>query len=108
MDTTGVPALLRQAVESLQILGTCAHIGGAAADAQVEVPMRHLLLGRTLRGVVQGDSVPDLFIPRLIDLYLSGRFPFDRLISFYPLENINQAIDDMHHGKAIKPVLQSG
>ncbi|NKB69994.1 MAG: alcohol dehydrogenase catalytic domain-containing protein [Candidatus Latescibacteria bacterium] len=108
LDTTGVPALLRQAVECLAILGSCAHIGGGAADAQVEVPMRHLLLGRTLRGVVQGDSVPDIFIPRLIDLYLSGRFPFDRLISFYQLEDINQAIDDMHHGKAIKPVLQSG
>lgn len=105
LDTTGNPNVLRQAVEALKILGVCGHLGGGGAD--VAIPMGHLLFGRTIQGIIQGSSVPDVFIPKLIDLYLSGRFPFDQLISFYPLANINEAIDDMHHGKVIKPVLKA-
>jgi aryl-alcohol dehydrogenase len=45
-----------------------------------------------------------LFIPKLIDLYLGGRFPFDRFVSKYKFEQINQAIDDQARGKVVKPV----
>ncbi|HXX71651.1 MAG TPA: NAD(P)-dependent alcohol dehydrogenase, partial [Candidatus Acidoferrum sp.] len=60
--------------------------------------------GLTIRGIVQGDSVPDTFIPRLIDLHMSGRFPFDKLVTKYPFEKINQAIEDQARGKVVKPV----
>jgi hypothetical protein len=46
----------------------------------------------------------DIFIPRLIDLYLQGRFPFDRLIEFYALDEINQACADSEAGRVLKPV----
>jgi len=104
VDTTGHPNVLRQAVECLRILGVCGHVGGGGAD--VSIPMGHLLFGRTIWGIIQGSSIPDIFIPRLIDLHLSGRFPFDRLISFYDLADINQAVADMHAGKAIKPIVR--
>jgi aryl-alcohol dehydrogenase len=42
----------------------------------------------------------------LIELYRQGRFPFDRMITFYPLDKINQAAEDMEHGRVIKPVLR--
>jgi aryl-alcohol dehydrogenase len=58
-----------------------------------------------VRGIVQGDSVPDLFIPRLIELYKQGRFPFDRLLKTYKLEGINQAVEDLKNGTIIKAVL---
>ena len=106
LDTTGSPDVLRAAVESLGILGTCGLIGGAAAGIDVHLEMNHLLLGRNVRGIVQGDSVPDEFIPRLLDLHQSGEFPFDRLIRFYELDAINQAVEDMQAARAIKPVLR--
>jgi aryl-alcohol dehydrogenase len=59
-----------------------------------------------VRGIRQGESVSDTFIPQLIDLYMQGRFPFDRLIEFYPLHQINQAAEDTGNGTAIKPVLR--
>jgi len=49
--------------------------------------------------------VPQLFIPRLIDLWKRGRFPFDRLITRYPLHQINQAEADATSGASVKPVL---
>ena len=104
IDTTNVPAVIQQAIACLRIRGTYAHVGGGGIT--IEVPAGQLLFGRTLMGVVQGDSVPDVFIPRLIDLYKQGRFPFDRLVSYYALDEINQAIEDMHQGKTIKPILR--
>ncbi|MEM8857646.1 MAG: NAD(P)-dependent alcohol dehydrogenase [Chloroflexota bacterium] len=103
IDTTNVPIVIQQAVACLRIRGTYAHVGGGGID--ITVPAGQLLFGRTMMGVVQGDSIPDVFIPRLIELYKSGRFPFDKLVSYYPLGQINQAIQDMHDGKVIKPIL---
>jgi len=61
--------------------------------------------GRKTLCVVQGDAVPQVFIPRLIDLYRRGLFPFDRLVRFYRFDRINRAIDDARCGRTIKPVL---
>lgn len=106
LDTSAQPAVFRQAVDSLKILGVCGLIGGSASGVEVHLEINHLLLGRTVRGIIQGDSIPDIFIPRLIDLYLQGRFPFDRLIKFYNLEEINQACADVAAGRVLKPVLR--
>jgi aryl-alcohol dehydrogenase len=54
---------------------------------------------------VAGDSVADVFIPTLIELYRQGQFPFDRMITFYPFDEISKAVEDMEKGKVIKPVL---
>jgi aryl-alcohol dehydrogenase len=64
-----------------------------------------LMHGYTIKGIIEGDSEPDSFIPELISHYLEGRFPFDKLITFYPFEQINQAVQDQHDGKIVKAVL---
>jgi aryl-alcohol dehydrogenase len=68
--------------------------------------MNTILFGRTITGIIEGDSVIDVFIPRLIELYRQGRFPFDRLIHFYSLDQINQAAEDSLAGGTLKPVLR--
>jgi aryl-alcohol dehydrogenase len=108
LDTSGVPAVLRQAVDSLTRLGVCGLIGLAGPGAEVRLEMSQLLQGRILRGIIQGDSVPNLFIPQLINLYRRGRFPFDRMVAYYPLEQINQAAADAVSGAVMKPVLRVG
>ena len=50
--------------------------------------------------------MPDIFIPQLIDLYKQGKFPFDRLIKFYSLEQINEAAEDSEKGITLKAVLK--
>jgi aryl-alcohol dehydrogenase len=106
LDTTANPMAFKQAVNCLKILGVCGLIGGTSPGIEVSLEMNHILPGRTVRGIIQGDSVPQRFIPQLIDWYVDGRFPFDRLISYYPFAEINQACADMAEGKVIKPVLQ--
>jgi aryl-alcohol dehydrogenase len=58
-----------------------------------------------VRGVIQGESHPDEFIPRLIDYLMDGKLPIDRMMTFYPLAEINQAAEDSSSGKTVKPVL---
>jgi aryl-alcohol dehydrogenase len=73
---------------------------------EVSLDMQTLLNGRTVLGVVEGDSVPEIFIPQLIDLYAQGRFPFDKMLKFYPFDQINAAAEDSERGKIIKAVVR--
>jgi len=106
LDTTGNPDVLKIAVESLEILGTCGLVGVSPPGTQAQVDMLSLLFGRTLKGIIEGDSVPQIFIPKLIEYYQQGRFPFDKMITFYEgLGQINQAVEDTKTF-AIKPIIR--
>ncbi len=106
LECVGNPKVLRQAVDALPLLGVCGLLGVVPPGTEVGLDMDLIMNGRTVRGIIEGDAIPALFIPKLIELYSQGRFPFDRMITFYPFEEINQAVEDMEHGRVIKPVLQ--
>ncbi|WNM35767.1 hypothetical protein RKE30_38115 [Streptomyces sp. Li-HN-5-11] len=69
--------------------------------------LRFILFGCGPRGIIRGDSVPGVFIPRLVDLFNQGRFPVDRLIKTYAFEDIDAAAEDVETGHTIKAVLTS-
>lgn len=106
LECTGNAKVFAQAVEALRIPGTCGLIGAADTGTCASLDMNTLLFGRTVRGIIEGDSVPQVFIPQLIDLWRAGRFPFDRLVKFYPLAEINQAIADSESGRVLKPIVR--
>ncbi len=109
LDTTGLPALIGQAVAALRQRGTAAILGASAPDAVIELPANAFMQScKTLMGVVEGNSVPDVFVPQLLDLHMQGRFPFDRLATFYDFDQIQQAAADAESGAAIKPILRIG
>ncbi|MFC3607249.1 NAD(P)-dependent alcohol dehydrogenase [Stutzerimonas tarimensis] len=109
LESTGRPEVLRQAVDALGGLGCVGVVGAPPLGTTAEFDVNDLLLGgKSIRGIVEGDSVPQRFIPQLVDLYLQGRFPFDKLVKFYPFEAINQAAEDSEKGVTLKPVLRIG
>ena len=105
LETTAVPEVLRQCVDSLTLRGVCGVIGAAPLGTEVSLDVNNIMFGRTIRGIIEGDSVPDIFIPRMIDLFMQGRFPIDKLMKKYPLADINDAVADSAKGTAIKPIL---
>jgi aryl-alcohol dehydrogenase len=105
LECTGIPAVLRQAVDCLAVPGTCGVLGVAPMGAEVSLDIFTLLAGRTVRGIIEGDSVPDVFIPALINLWRQGRFPFERLIRSYDFDQINEAAADSEKGTALKAVI---
>jgi aryl-alcohol dehydrogenase len=103
-NTTTVPAVHSWALECLAMNGTAGFV--AAPRGEWAPPMFAMLAGgRQLRGILGGDAHPGLFIPRLVEFWRQGRFPFDRLLTFYPFAEIERAFADAHSGRAIKPVL---
>jgi aryl-alcohol dehydrogenase len=101
VESTGATALHRAGVRLLNAGGSMALLAGNGRTADLPD-------GRKVIDVIQGDAVPQTFIPYLINLYRRGLFPFDRLVKFYDFANINQAIADEKSGKTIKAVLRMG
>lgn len=101
-DTTGLSSVMSTAIEVLARPGTCVLVG-AGTELLTVPPI--LLAGKTVTYIYEGGAIPHLFIPRLIELWQRGLFPFDRLIKQYPLEEINRAEEEAHAGTVIKPVL---
>jgi aryl-alcohol dehydrogenase len=106
LECTGLPSVVRQAVESLTLTGTCGVMGVSRLGTELQLDMNSILFGRGVRGIIEGDSVPQEFIPRLIELYRQGRFPFDKLIAAYAFKDIQRAVDESEQGKVVKAVLR--
>jgi aryl-alcohol dehydrogenase len=99
VETTASPEIHRLAVEVLNPQGVVALLTG-------ETGTDSLPEGRRTLGIHEGDAVPQQFIPKLIQLYREGRFPFDRLLKFYDFGDINRAMADARRGDTVKPVLR--
>jgi aryl-alcohol dehydrogenase len=103
-NSTTVPAVHTAALDCLAMNGTAGFVAAPRGDwAPAMFPM--LAGGRQFRGILGGDANPRTFLPQLAEYWRQGRFPFDRLLTFYPFAEIERAFADAHSGKAIKPVL---
>lgn len=101
-DTTGRSAVIANAIDALAQGGTCAL---AAFDDELRLAAQAIVFGRRLTGVLEGNAVPDVFVPQMIKWWQAGLFPFDKLIERFPLRDINQAAEASTTGRVVKPVL---
>lgn len=107
LESSGRPAVLRQAIDALAARGICGIVGAPALGTEASFDVNGVMTaGKRIIGIIEGDSKPDLFIPALVELYTQGRFPFDRLVKFYTLDQINQAAEDSEKGVTIKPIIR--
>lgn len=107
LEATGRPEVLRQAIEALASRGECGIVGAAPLGAEACFDINDVMIpGKTIRGIIEGESVPEIFIPQLVELHAQGRFPFDKLVKFYSFDQINQAAEDSEKGGTIKPVIR--
>jgi aryl-alcohol dehydrogenase len=107
LEMSGSIEALQKAVYSLAPAGECAVIGAPPGGTEVPLDVNGVLsTGRVVRGVVEGESVPHVFIPQLVSLWERGLFPVDRLIETFAFDRINEAAARAHAGDVIKPVLK--
>jgi aryl-alcohol dehydrogenase len=105
-DTTGNAAVVRASHDALNTVGTLALAG--VGFGELSLNFISMISGRTITGVMEGDSTPREFIPHLARLNADGAFPYDELITTFPLEQINEAEAASASGTVIKPVLTFG
>lgn len=105
-DTTGNSQAAESAFNCLGLKGTVAYVGAPPMGTGFNVDMNTLVgTGRTIRGVIEGDAVPSVFIPQMIDYYRRGQLPLEKLITHFPFDQINDAVEAAEGGKVVKAVL---
>lgn len=102
-DATGNAGVVRACYESLHTTGTLGMAG--VGFGEMTFDFISMISGRTIRGILEGDSVPGEFIPHLARLNADGHFPYHELIATFPLDDINDAESASASGEVIKPVL---
>ncbi|MBN1614201.1 MAG: NAD(P)-dependent alcohol dehydrogenase [Deltaproteobacteria bacterium] len=107
IDSTGVPEIVRQAIDAIDLAGRCAIFASSPIGTDAAFNMNEFVSsGKGVIGIIEGEAVAQIFIPQLIDLYKQGKFPFDKMIKFYDAKDINKAVEDSEKGVTLKPVIR--
>jgi aryl-alcohol dehydrogenase len=107
LDTTGSADALRTAVYSTSPGGVTGIIGAPPFGTDVSLGIDEMLtLGRTVRGIVEDESVPAVFIPRLIELWRQGRFAVEAMMKSYDFDQLDEAARDAEDGRVVKSVVK--
>ena len=105
-DCTGVIGVIETIAETVGMLGTLVLIGGAPAEASFSLDHLSTLWGKRVIGVLGGGGRSGQLISGLVDLYEQDRFPFDKLVKYYEMTEIETALADSKSGEVIKPILR--
>lgn len=107
IDTTGHAPLIEQAIALLAPRGQMGLVAAFAPDTAIRFDGAHLMsAGRVVRGIVEGSADPHDIIPRMIGHWRTGDFPIEKLVEFYPFEQLAEAIAAAETGRVIKPILR--
>jgi NDMA-dependent alcohol dehydrogenase len=100
IDAVGQEGLLEQAFDATAPGGTVVCVGVPAATAYASVPAaRFVREEKYLTGSLYGSSRPTQDIPKLLNLFHTGKLPIDKLISkTYAFDEINTAFADLTGG----------
>jgi aryl-alcohol dehydrogenase len=108
-DTTGINAVIQDAWGLLAPMGICGIVGASdPADNLTFNEAAFMGGGRTVMGILGGNSDLTTFLPELVEHHLAGRFPFEKLIGYFEFDEINEAIHASESGAVVKPVLRIG
>ncbi|MCW2513306.1 MAG: aryl-alcohol dehydrogenase [Mycobacterium sp.] len=104
VDTTASAAVIATALSALRACGTLALVGLGALNAELPVGLI-LAKGLRVRGVVEGDSDPQVFIPRLAELARRAELPIEKLVTRFAFDDFGAAWTAATTGAAVKPVV---
>jgi alcohol dehydrogenase len=107
IETVGKAAVLAQAYKAARRGGRIVTVGLPNPAEMLEINALSLVAeGKTLMGSYMGSSIPARDIPRYIALWRAGRLPVEKLLtSVSPLEEINELMDKLAQGKAVRQVI---
>jgi len=95
-EVVGTQKTMEQALHSTHRGGTCVVVGVSPAGTRLSIDPSLLLQQRVLTGSSFGGGHQRTDVPMLIDLYMTGKYKLDELISRrLPLGELNRAFDLM-------------
>lgn len=106
VEASGNVNAMENALSATRDGGLCIVAGNPPVGHKMSIDPYQLIRGKRLQGSWGGGSQPDVDIPRLAELILSGAMPADRLLTHrYSLEEVNLALQDLENGKVTRALL---
>lgn len=106
LDTTPSVAVMSMAMEALQKNGTLLQVGVKPVGAKLELDtLTHMVNGRKLVGVIEGDRDPAEAIPELLQWGKDDDLPMKRFLKQFPIQEFEAAKEEMEKGRVIKSLL---
>jgi S-(hydroxymethyl)glutathione dehydrogenase/alcohol dehydrogenase len=100
LEAIGLKVTIEQCYHAVRRGGTAVVVGMAPDGVEISIPARAIAGSeKVLRGCFYGSTRTHVDMPRLIDFYMDGRLRLDELVTrTYPLEEVNDAFDDLGRG----------
>jgi aryl-alcohol dehydrogenase len=103
LDTTAMPHVIADAVACLLSGGTAGLVG---LRGELRLPADVFTGGRSIRYLIEGDAVPQQFVPFLIERWRNGTFPFETMLRHYDFQALDHALADTASGETVKAVVR--
>jgi S-(hydroxymethyl)glutathione dehydrogenase/alcohol dehydrogenase len=108
-EAVGIGSLMRQAIESLGIRGTCTIVGVPPPTTIIEVPFMAIRPECKVQTSRMGSNRFRIDIPRYLEFYRQGRLMLDEMVSVRSdLGGVNEAFRAMKAGEVARTVLTFG
>ncbi len=106
-DAVGSAALVEAGLDAVRSRGTVVMVGAPPPEQEAKVNVAiTMFTEKRLIGSLLGSCYAPRDIPRLVELWRAGRLDLDAMItSRRPLEQVNEALDDMAAGIGLRTVL---
>lgn len=99
IDNTGQPPIIEMGYELTKPQGRVILVGVPKKGKTINVYSLPLHFGKVITGSHGGEAIPEVDIPRYLQLYREGRLHLKELITQrFTLDTINEAIDGMRSG----------
>lgn len=106
LDTSPSVAVLGQCMDALQKNGQLLQVGVKPVGAKYEVDLlTHMVNGRRLIGVIEGDRDPAEALPELVKWSKEGILPVKKMLKEFGVQEFEEARAKMEEGSVIKSVL---
>ncbi|WP_343330832.1 Zn-dependent alcohol dehydrogenase [Polaribacter staleyi] len=103
-ECTAIPALGAAPLAMVRNAGTAVQVSGI--EEEITIDMSLFEWDKIYMNPLYGKCRPQIDFPKLVNLYEKGDLLLDEMITrTYPLENLQQAFDDMLAGKNAKGVI---
>jgi len=105
--TVGSGRAMAQGLEMIRTAGTLVLVGMPASGVKLEIEAANFAGdSQQILGSKMGSTRLRVDIPKLVELYEEGRLKLDELVTnCYSLEEINEAIDAVNRGEALRNVI---
>jgi Zn-dependent alcohol dehydrogenase len=106
VDTTGFIPLIECGIGFTGQGGHFIQVGSSPKDKNVSLNFLSLMMaGKSISGAIEGDATPTHYVPKMVSWWREGKLPLEKIVKFFKAEDFARAIQEMHEGTTVKPVI---